>query len=374
MNKTYPFLDLKDATAPVRAELIEAVTRVIDSGTYVGGDECRSFEANLATLTGTDHCVGVSNGLDALQLILRAYMAMGRLSEGDEVIVPANTYIATVLAITNAGLTPVFAEPDASTFNLDWTAVEQLLTPRTKAVMTVHLYGRVAWHEAIAQRLVDKGLLIIEDNAQAIGAVTHSGRMTGSLGHAAAFSFYPTKNIGALGDAGAVTTNDARLAATVRALANYGSDRRYHNTLRGFNCRLDPLQAAVLNVKLRHLDDETRHRREIAAVYSGAIVNPAVTLPAPAGADMVWHQYTVTTDWRDSFTEWLDKNGVGWDIHYPVPPHLQPCYADRYGHLRLPVTERIARTIVSLPVSRTTSVADAVRIADIINRFEPPAQ
>ena len=364
----YPFLDLRDAMSPYRDEITQAVMRVIDSGRYVGGEECRLFEDELAKITGTKYCVGVSNGLDALRLIFRAYIELGYLRPGDEVIVPANTYIASVLAVTDMGLTPVFVEPDEQTLNLDWKKVEEAVTGKTKAVLTVHLYGRVAWDNEVVGRLRAKGLIIVEDNAQAIGAMTSDGIRTGALGDAAAFSFYPTKNVGAMGDAGAVTTDSDELAKMVRALANYGSDYRYHNIVKGYNCRLDPIQAAVLRVKLKYLDSENRRRRQISEIYNENIRNPRISLPLHGDMDMVWHQYIVRTADRAAFTDFLDKNGVGWDIHYATPPHRQPCYA-QYASLCLPVTDRIADTVVSLPVSPSTTPDDAREISQIINLF-----
>ena len=288
----YPFLDLGTVNAAYADGLKAAACRVIDSGRYVGGGECEAFEEQLARHTGTKYAVGVSNGLDALRLILRAYMALGKLAPGDEVIVPANTYIATVLAITDAGLTPVFVDADLSTLNIDTSLIERAVTPRTRAIMTVHLYGRPAYDEVMASVARQHGLLIIEDNAQAIGADV-DGTRTGALGDAAAFSFYPTKNVGAIGDAGAVTTNDRALADAVRALSNYGSDSRYHNIYEGFNCRLDPIQAAFLRLKLDDIDTETKHRRALAAIYDAEIDNalvgkPYSPLPTTAYGTSMW--------------------------------------------------------------------------------------
>lgn len=369
-DKKFPFADLSDVTRPIRDEILAALTRVVDSGRYIGGSECDRFEEKLASITGTKFCVGVSNGLDALRLIFRAYIIMGQLRPGDEVIVPANTYIASVLAVTQMGLKPVFVEPDRHTLNLDWTKIEENMGERTRAVLTVHLYGRISWNAEIAARLKAKGILFIEDNAQAIGAVTTEGLHSGALGDAAAFSFYPTKNIGALGDAGAVTTDDEKLAHTVRALANYGSDKRYHNIFEGYNCRLDPLQAAVLSVKLDSLDRENERRRTIADIYSTTIHNPLLTLPFPGTSDMVWHQYVVQVEDRDRFTRFLDSHGIGWDIHYPVPPHRQPCYSDIYGNLHLPITDNISATAVSLPISPSTTTRDAQEIASALNSYK----
>lgn len=369
-KKVYPFLNLADATALLRDEIVSAITRVVYSGRYVGGKECIDFEAEMCRLTGTKHCIGVSNGLDALRLIFRAYCELGRLEPGDEVIVPANTYIASVLAVSEMGLKPVFVDADPVTLNIDWTKVEAAVTPKTRALMTVHLYGRTSWNAEIAKKLRNRGILIVEDNAQAIGALSAEGISTGALGDAAAFSFYPTKNIGALGDAGCVTTDSSELAAMVRALANYGSDVRYHNIVKGYNCRLDPIQAAVLNVKLRQLEAENRRRREIAGIYNKNITNPALTLPLWQNNESVWHQYVVRTSNRQSFTDFLDKNGIGWDIHYATPPYRQPCYRE-FSHLHLPVTEELCRTVVSLPISPSTSADDAVEISSIINTYTP---
>lgn len=365
----YPFLELHDANLPYREEILEAMVRVVDSGRLIGGKECLDFENQLAEYVGTNYCVGVSNGLDALRLIFRAYIELGVLQRGDEVIVPANTYIASVLAITDTGLKPVFVEPDPRTLNLDWEKVENALTDRTRALLTVHLYGRLSWNDKIVQRLRSRGIVIVEDNAQAIGAMNEDGVRTGALGDAAAFSFYPTKNLGALGDAGAVTTSDGRLSDTVRAITNYGSDFRYHNIYKGLNCRLDSIQAAVLSVKLKYLDGETKRRKNCAKIYLDRIQNSAITLPLAAQDDMVWHQFVIQVADRPVFTNYLDSNGVGWDVHYSTPPHLQPCYSE-FSKLQLPITEKIANTVVSLPISPTTSTDDIICIADIINRFD----
>lgn len=370
-NIKYPFLDLATVNAPYIEDLRDIAGKVIDSGRYIGGPEVEAFETALASDTGTAYAVGTANGLDALRLIIRGYMELGRLKPGDEIIVPANTYIASILAVTDCGLIPVPVEPSIDTLNLDTSLVEKAITPATKAIMTVHLYGRTCYDDVLADVAKRHNLLIIEDNAQAIGARSiGNGRRTGSLGHAAAFSFYPTKNIGALGDAGAVTTDDAELAAAVRALANYGSDRRYHNIYRGLNSRLDPLQAAFLNLKLPHLDEENSRRGVIAGVYEKEINNPAIVKPLySTGGDMVWHQYVVMTPERDRFRDYLLKNGVQTDVHYATPPHRQPCYAGTLGEFSLPVTDLISAQVVSLPVTRCTSEEDASSIAQIINRY-----
>lgn len=375
MNLKYPFLNLADVNRPYMDEMIEAASRVIRSGRYIGGEEVEAFENRLAEMTGTKYAIGVSNGLDALRLILRAYVELGQMCPGDEVLVPANTYIASVLAISDAGLKPVLVDVDARTMNLDTTLLEEVITPRTRAIMTVHLYGRVAWDKTLAETARRHGLKVIEDSAQAIGARAtypgfNGGMHTGALGDAGAFSFYPTKNVGALGDAGAVTTDDHELAMTVRALANYGSDRRYHNIYCGFNCRLDPIQAAMLNVKLPHTDDENADRFARALAYSRTIRNPLVVTPLMSKevTDNVWHQYVIRVldGKRDLMQARLAEAGVGTDIHYATPPHMQPCY-EGLTHSSLPVTETLAGEILSLPIGTGTSVKDAAEIAEIIN-------
>lgn len=371
----YPFLDLTAVNAPYMDEMAAAAERVIRSGRYVGGEEVARLEAEIGERLGAPFVVGVSNGLDALRLILRAYVETGIMKSGDEVIYPANTYIASVLAISDAGLVPVAVDVDETTMNIDTSLIEEAITERTRGIMTVHLYGRVAWDERLVDISRRHNLKIIEDCAQAFGARTLSAglftsRHAGALGDAAGISFYPTKNIGAVGDAGAVVTHDENLARTVRALANYGSDRRYHNIYRGFNCRLDPIQAVMLRVKLPRIDDENADRFARALAYQRTITNPAVTLPYISREinDNVWHQYVirVPAGLRDSFRQQLEGKGVGTDIHYAVPPHLQPCYTDM-KHGLLPVTERLAAEVVSLPIAGALSVADTAEIGRIIN-------
>lgn len=375
MKPGYPFLELATVNRPFMDEIRGRVDGVITSGRYVGGKEVAEFEDSLSKFAGTGYAVGVSNGLDALRLILRGYLAMGAMNPGDEVIVPANTYVASVLAVSDAGLVPVLAEPSPATSNLDMSRLGEYLTPRTRAVMAVHLYGRVCWSDELERFACKNCLKVIEDNAQAIGAsvmtASRGRRRTGGLGDAAAFSFYPTKNIGAMGDAGAVTTSDPELARVVRALANYGSDRRYHNILKGFNCRLDPVQAAVLNVKLPHVGRENALRREIAGIYLSEIRNPAISLPCNPGdpEEMVWHQFVIHTPDRESFIRFLDGHSIGYDIHYAVPPHRQPCYPELSGGC-FPITDHLADTCVSLPVTRCTSVTDAREIARILNSYQ----
>lgn len=374
----YPFLDLGNANEPYIDDLCRAAERVIRSGRYVGGPEVAALESELGELLGAPYIIGVSNGLDALRLIMKAYVELGRLRPGDEVIYPANTYVASVLAISDAGLTPVPVDIDPSTLNMDSALIESAVTERTRAIMTVHLYGRVAWDETL-KRVADRhGLLIVEDCAQALGARAttaglHGSLRAGALGHAGGISFYPTKNVGALGDAGAVATHDADLAAAVRALANYGSTVRYHNDYCGYNCRLDPIQAAMLRVKLPHTDAENADRFARALAYSRTIAHPKVETPllSEAVTDCVWHQYVVriADGKRDLFRSLMQQAGVGTDVNYPTPPHLQPCYRGM-AHGPLPHTELAAAEIVSLPISGSTSVADAAEIGRIINSLQ----
>ena len=372
--KQYPFLDLAQYNAPYMDELKAAACEVIEKGRYLHGPQTEMLEQEIAEMCHVKHCIGVSNGLDALRLILRAYKEMGILHDGDEVIVSANTYVASVLSISQNGLVPVLCEPREDTLNLDSRLIENLITPRTRAIMPVHLYGTPCWDTTLIQTAQQHGLLIIEDNAQAIGAASDIAGLngtfvTGGLGDAAGNSFYPTKNLGALGDSGAVTTNDDDLAATVKALANYGSDRRYHNIYEGYNCRLDEIQAALLRVKLRYLQAENESRAAIASTYDQCINNPHVKTPTIfEGMTQIWHQYVVRVDDREAFRAHLSANGVGSDVHYATPPHRQPCYKS-LSHLQFPITERLADEVVSLPIAPPITIDDARAIADIINQF-----
>lgn len=372
--KQYPFCDLKLANGPLEEELKQAACRVIESGRYLRGEQTELLEREVAQVCQVKHCVAVSNGLDALRLILRAYIEMDVLHPEDKVIVPANTYVASVLAITDNHLEPCLIDIDPVTMNLDTRLLESHLSPRVKAIMPVHLYGTPCCDRMLIDIASHYNLRIIEDNAQAIGARSavpgvNGTHFTGSLGHAAGISFYPTKNVGALGDAGAVVTDDDELAAVVRALANYGSDRRYHNIYRGLNCRIDEIQAAMLRVKLRHLEQEIARRQAIAAAYNEAITHPQVTTPAIIdGTRQVWHQYVIRCNERDRLREYLADNGVGTDIHYATPPHLQPCY-NRYRSLKLEQTTALASEAVSLPIAHPVTVDDAREIASVINRF-----
>lgn len=374
--RQYPFLDLAFTNAPYMEELKAAACDVIERGRYLHGTQTELLEQEIAALCQARHCVGVSNGLDALKLILRAYIELGLLSEGDEVIVPANTYVASMLAVSLNGLVPVLCDPSEVTMNLDSSLLEGLITSRTRAIMPVHLYGTPCWDEQLMRVAQAHNLLIIEDNAQAIGARSavaglNGTSVTGGLGNAAGISFYPTKNLGGLGDGGAVVTNDDELAATIKALANYGSDRRYHNIMIGYNCRLDEIQAAMLRVKLRYLLKENEMRNEVAQAYHESINHPLVKTPAfIEGTVQTWHQYVVRVKGdRDRFRKFLAESSVGTDIHYAVPAHLQPCYKD-LPHVPLPVTERMADEVVSLPVAHPITPDDARIIATVINRYQ----
>lgn len=363
------FLDLKAVNDRFRNEISEATARVAESGWYLLGNEVTAFEKEYSSYIGTRHCVGCGNGLEALTLILRAWKEMGMLQEGDEVIVPANTYIASILAISENGLTPVLVEPDNSTFQIDAGNIEKAITSRTKAIMIVHLYGRCSYTHRIGDIARDNNLLLIEDNAQAHGC-RFEERRTGSLGHAAAHSFYPGKNLGALGDAGAVTTDDEKLASMVRALANYGSSRKYVFDYRGINSRLDELQAAVLRAKLPHLDSDNSRRREVARMYCEGIHHPDIQLPAwPENAESnVWHIFPLMTKRRDELQSYLSEKGIQTLIHYPIPPHLQRCYPD-WNTLSLPITERIHSRELSLPISPVITDEEADYIISTLNSF-----
>ena len=364
-----PFLDLQAINTRHAAELKAAATRVIDSGWYVLGEEVKAFEAEFAAWVGSPHCVGTSDGLSALILALRGWKELGLLKDGDGVAVPANTYIASILAITENRLRPVLVEPDEDTFNLGAGKLAAALTPNVKAVLAVHLYGQLADMPAIAKLCRERGLLLLEDAAQAHGAQI-DGIKAGAWGDAAAFSFYPTKNLGALGDAGALTCKDAKLAEMVRALRNYGSKEKYQNLVQGPNDRLDELQAAFLRVKLPHLDADNAHRREIAARYRREIKNPAVRLPsARAGEDShVWHLFVVRVGDREAFQQLLLAQGVHTAIHYPIAPHQQQAYAQELGHLRLPLTEAIHREVVSLPLSPVLTDEQVAHVIQVVNQ------
>lgn len=407
------FLDLQRVTQLHADEIKEAVAQVIDSGWYIRGNFVSRFEEEYARYIGTKYCVGVGNGLDALTLIYRAYMEMGVMSEGDEVIVPANTFIASILAITQNGLKPVLVEPRMDTLEIDDELIEQAITPKTKSILLVHLYGRCAYTERIGELCKKYHLKLVEDNAQGQGCIYDVGRRnleggrispvgeeeglmvevlhtsslptceaslppskfliptskTGGLGDAAGHSFYPGKNLGALGDAGAVTTNDVQLAEVVRALGNYGSHTKYVCDLTGVNSRLDEMQAAILSVKLKYLDEDNHHRQMIADAYYQGIDNPLITLPKRlTDANNVYHIFPVFCDKRERLQQFLMEKGIQTQIHYPIPPHRQRCYAEWNG-LHLPITEKIHQTELSLPISPVLSLEEARSVVRAVNEF-----
>lgn len=371
-----PFLSLKDVTALHGAEINDAVSRVVASGWYLQGQENARFEKDYAAFIGTKHCIGCANGLDALIWIFRAYIELGVMAPGDEVIVPANTYIATLLAITENGLVPAPVEPRPDTLEIDSEAIEACITPRTKAIAIVHLYGRNAYTPAISRLCEKYGLKLIEDNAQAHGCRAADGRRTGSLGDAAGHSFYPGKNLGALGDGGAVTTDDPELAAAVRALANYGSQKKYVFQYTGRNSRLDEIQAAVLDVKLKYLDQDNAQRQQIAAYYYEHLNHPLITLPDRLpDAQNVYHLFPVLVGGgrRDALHDYLEGCGIGTVIHYPIPPHLQECYAREAWNtprLSLPLTERLAAEELSLPIGPAITLEEAAEVVKAINVYD----
>jgi len=378
------FLDLKAINDSFEPELSLSIKRVLDSGWYLQGSEVNSFEQEYSVYIGTKHCIGVANGLDALRLILKAYIQIGVMHEGDEIIVPANTFIASILAITDNRLIPVLVEPDISTYNLDPFKIEEKITSRTKGIMLVHLYGLNAMNTEI-QRLVEKyNLKLIEDNAQAVGAYyTHNSRLkiqdserTGSLGNAAGHSFYPGKNLGCMGDGGAVTTNDDELAKTIRALANYGSNKKYVSEFQGLNSRLDELQAAILRTKLPRLDADNLRRHVIAEYYLNHIKNPAIILqtqnPKPETRNSqlshVWHLFVIRTQQRHKLQQYLTENGIQTLIHYPIPPHKQLAYKE-CNELNFPITEKIHNEVLSLPIGPMLTDNQVEYIVQMINNY-----
>lgn len=363
-----PFLDLKGINLKNASEIQEAMMRAFSSGWYILGNEVNEFEKEFANYCGVSHCIGVANGLDALILILRAYKELGVIKDGDEVLVPANTYIATILAISLNNLVPVLIEPDINTYNIDPKRIEEKINSRTKAIMPVHLYGRVAQMDEINEIAKKHKLIVIEDSAQSQGAI-FKGKRAGSLGDAAGFSFYPGKNLGAVGDAGAITTNDSQLAETIYVLRNYGSQKKYVNRYKGYNSRLDELQAAILRVKLKYLDQDNQKRRQIAEFYLKNINNPKIILPTVTNPEEnVWHLFVVRTPEREKLIEFLGKNKIGSLIHYPIPPHKQEAYLDWNAH-EYPITETIHREVLSLPISPVMSHKEVNKVVDIINTF-----
>ncbi len=397
------FLDIQKISASFEPELSSAINRVVKRGWFLLGEEVCAFEKAYAEFIGTKHCIGVANGLDALRVILKAYIEIGEIQEGDEIIVPANTYIASILAITDNRLKPVFVEPDINNYNLDVSIIERHITPRTRAIMVVHLYGQACWSPQLEDIAKTYNLKIIEDNAQAAGAIVPSSmlqcpilnsksgtwtpepgtfRRTGSLGDAAGHSFYPGKNLGAIGDGGAVTTDDDELATIIRALANYGSSKKYVHDYKGINSRLDEIQAAVLRIKLPRLDSDNQHRREIAQYYLDHITDPGIILPgmrnpepgqtrsecSPLNLSHIWHLFVVRSTNRNQLHKYLADNGIQTLIHYPTPPHKQKAYKE-WNKMSLPVTEKISSEVLSLPMSQVLSGDEVEKVIEMINCF-----
>jgi dTDP-4-amino-4,6-dideoxygalactose transaminase len=358
------FLDLQKVNLQYQQEIEHKLLEVFRSGWYLLGNEIKNFEANLANYIGSEHAIGVANGLDALRLIFRAYIELGYMKAGDEVIVPTNTYIASILALSDNGLVPVLVEPELNTYNIDISKIEEKITDKTKAILIVHLQGRVVFSEQLKSIAEKYKLKIVEDNAQAIGAEWNNIK-SGNLGDAAGFSFYPGKNLGALGDAGAVTTNDKELSETIRALANYGSNQKYVNIYKGLNSRLDELQAAVLDIKLKYIEDENEARRKVARLFIEGIKNPKIILPENPSDEKehVWHVFVIRTENRDAFQAYLTEKGIQTIIHYPIPPHKQEAYKEM-SDFSFPISEQIHQEVLSLPIS---SVLEEHEIADIIN-------
>ncbi|NNG81652.1 DegT/DnrJ/EryC1/StrS family aminotransferase [Acinetobacter sp. ANC 5378] len=368
-----PFLDLKTINSQYHDKLVAACIRVIDSGWYVGGKELEQFEQHFANYCGVQYAIGVANGLDALILTLRAWKELGKLKDGDEVIVPSNTYIASILAITENNLKPVLVEPDAETFNIDDKKIEAAITAKTRVILPVHLYGQLAAMPEITAIAAKYNLLVLEDSAQAHGAEI-AGKKAGSWGDASGFSFYPGKNLGALGDAGAITTNDPKLANMLKALRNYGSHEKYKNLVLGVNSRLDEIQAAMLNVKLNFLDGENQYRRQIADLYLKEIQNPEIELPlknidAKNYTQHVWHLFVIRTKHREALQKYLTERGVETLIHYPIAPHKQQAYKE-WDDLSLPISEQIHAEVLSLPISPTLSRDDTKKVVQLCNGFK----
>lgn len=364
-----PFLDLKEINQQYHQELKDACSRVIDSGWYIMGNELKAFEQEFAEYCDSKYCIGVANGLDALILTLRAWKELGKLNDGDEVIVPSNTYIASILAISENNLTPVLVEPDINTFNLTADGIESAITGKTKVILPVHLYGQISPMKEIMQLAKKHDLLVLEDCAQSHGAMI-DGKKAGTWGDAGAFSFYPGKNLGALGDAGAVTTDNEELLEVLSALRNYGSHEKYKNKYKGMNSRLDEIQAAMLRVKLKHLDRDTKVRQTVAKQYLEEINNPLIELPEVTNVEgHVWHLFVIKTNHREELQKYLSDNGVQTLIHYPIPPHKQLAYGD-WKDFNLPVAEKIHETILSLPIGPTISAADILLVIDSVNSFK----
>lgn len=363
------FLDLQKINLLYQQEIEEKLVAIFRSGWYLLGEEVKNFEDNLANYIGVKHAIGVANGLDALRLIFRAYIELGIMKAGDEVIVPANTYIASILALSDNGLIPILVEPDVETYNIDLAKIENAITPKTKAILLVHLQGRVVFGKELKEMALKHNLKIVEDNAQAIGA-SWAGTKAGNLGDAAGFSFYPGKNLGALGDAGAVTTNDDQLAKTIKAIANYGSNQKYVNIYKGLNSRMDELQAGVLDIKLKYIDQENQARRSVAKRFNTEINNPKIKLPQHPEDELehVWHVYVVRSKQRDELQQYLTENGVQTIIHYPIAPHQQEAYKE-LSHLSFPITENMHQEVLSLPISSVLTKEEVSEIIKIVNDF-----
>lgn len=358
------FLDLHKINERFRSEIDTRIKQVLNSGWYLLGEQVRIFESNFAQYCETKHCIGCANGLDALSLIIRAY----GFGEGDEIIVPANTYIASILAISENGCTPVLIEPDINTYNINPDLIEENITDKTKAIMVVHLYGQAVQMEKIWALAKKYNLKIIEDSAQAQGAI-YQGRRVGNLGDASGFSFYPGKNLGCMGDGGAVTTNDDELASKIRAIANYGSDYKYHHIYKGVNSRLDEIQAAILDVKLKYLDKDNSRRCEIARYYRENIKNPKIILPQAYDENAhVWHVFVVRTDNRKALQKHLENNDIQINIHYPTAPHKQEAYKE-WNHLTYPITEKIHQEVLSLPISPVMTNEEIKRVVEVVNEI-----
>jgi dTDP-4-amino-4,6-dideoxygalactose transaminase len=363
------FLNLKKINNQYHDELKSAALDVIESGWYLLGEKNKLFENEFQLFNGNQYVIPVANGLDALRIIFRAYIIQGKINHGDEVIVPANTYIASILSITDNGLKPIFVEPDIDTYNIDFDLIEKSITSKTKAILIVHLYGRICWSDKFKKLAKKYNLLIIEDNAQAIGSIWNNIK-SGNLGDAAGFSFYPGKNLGALGDSGAITTNDMELSYTCRALSNYGSSEKYYNLYQGFNSRMDEIQAAFLLVKLKYLEKENAIRRKLASYYIEHINNSKILLPKLCHNELenVWHVFAVRTENRDELQNYLKLNGVQTVIHYPIPPHKQSCYKE-FNHLNFPITEKIHKEILSLPLSPVLTQDEVNKLIELLNNW-----
>lgn len=370
-----PFLDIKQINLLYKEEFIQQLNEVLESGWFILGEKVNTFEKDFATYCGTKYCIGVANGLDALILILEGYKELGFIKPGDEVIVPSNTYIATILAISKVDLTPVLVEPHITTYLLNATKIEERITSKTKAILPVHLYGRLCDMNVINEIAIKNNLKVIEDSAQSHGAIHSNGKRSGNLGDASGFSYYPGKNLGALGDGGAITTNDEKLYDVIKALRNYGSYIKYENLYKGVNSRLDELQAAFLTVKLRNLDKDNQVRRHIASYYNDHISNEKIILPTKnmkediaTDKSHVWHVFAIRTLDRTNFQNYLSVNGVQTVIHYPKPPHKQAAYAELH-HVNFPISELIHEQVISLPISPAMTTEEIKHVVEIVNQY-----